>query len=208
MYENINNGIYIQYYDSTTIETMGTYFNGMRNGLWDTLMPNGIQSQIYYKNDSETLIFKHKYHFDYYKYIDYDFTVLTPVNWEVIDSLSSKFYLKSVSRTYEGEYKSQYLIYHVKSQFIKNSDLLQSYYENEVRNNPLYLNFVKISDLHYTYTYIDGNDSINYDNKIIKTNTGAYCMSCSCESKNYYYYFYIFETMLNSFNPISDIKQS
>ena len=207
VYNGLYNGVYIQYSDSPTVEKTGTYQNNRRNGLWDTIITGNKKSQIYYVNDTPAKILGTKYRFKYSKAPDFDLAFLRPATWDISDSLiyGGSFQSAPPTEIYEGKIKPSCMLYPVKG----TQTLVHSYTSYSLKNpSDRSHNLLKvISPNQIIMGYITYPDTLVCSSKVINTRKGRFCINITCRSSDYFYYRYIFNTVLNSFNPISDTEQ-
>jgi hypothetical protein len=207
-YSSRNNGVYIVYDKDSSIVVAGTYFDGRRNGIWDTLCNRNEDSEAFYHDDSLLIVFKAKYFFDYYKFENYDFTLLIPKTWEINDSLLSNGCFYSIATTFQGDYSPRFLIYRIDGDSSSVSSIIDKKYEKIVKKQSSVYNFKRVSNTRFSFSHFQDGDTLSYSAKVIKTKTGYYHFSCECQSRIYdEYYQYVFETIINSFNPISGTIQ-
>lgn len=203
--DKVLNGIFIQFLDSPQIEKKGTYLNNMRNGLWDTMLTRNNLSQIYYVNDTPTIVLEDKYYFKYLKAPSLDFAFFHPVGWEISDSLEYGADFDSYSKTFKGVYKPNCSIFKFNSKKALTNVFKEALKHHSGDSSTILSNIISPNEI--ITLHLTPSDTIVGSCKVINTKTGRYCMTLSCSQSYYWYYKYIYITMLNSFNPISDIKQ-
>ncbi len=87
------------------------------------------------------------------------------------------------------------------------SEIIGDLYQNQLNDDTTFLNFEQPSTSRYNVLSIENEDTMSYSAKVIVTKTGVYNLGCKCSASDYSYYHYVFETILNSFNPISGTRQ-
>lgn len=207
IYNNKCNGVFIEYSQNKHINKIGTYIDGKRNGLWDTLISDRqAQSQLYYVDDTPQVLMAHKIFLGYYKYLKGDFVFLNIVSWDRSDSLEEKNTFQSVSNSVNGKSRAQCNIHMLNTSKTLVDKILMTGVEDTSKKVELAVNNSTNANNIIYYEFLP-NDTLVHYAKLIKTKKGRYEMNLSCSLDWVWYYNYIFSTMIASFNPISEVSQ-
>jgi hypothetical protein len=201
-------GVYIEYNNKNEIKRIGTYTDNRRNGLWDTILKDDHISQVYYVNDTPTAIIRNKVFFSVLIQDDDNLVFLSPKKWIKKDTVIVEGQISGREPNHHGKYIPAFTVHHMNATKRDIKEILKSFVTDLPNSGDsiIQYNITDHGKIYISLLHANTKDTLLFDCKVIKNDYGFFAMMCCVNSSEYPLYHMIFETMLNSFNPMNKVE--
>lgn len=207
MRNKTHDGLYIQYLDSATVYSLGTYKNGKRDGIWSEVEHGKPLTSVCYSNGEELVKYVPNFYFQIFKQQQLDFVFFIPGGWGVNDDLAKAASLEAYSKKhYKGQPPPALQLARLedKGDIESSEGELQKLLASKVHDKTVQQ--INREGNTMLVQRVEGYDTVVNYIKVIHTQTGYYYLNLQCSLADDSLFKHLYTTVQNSFTPLSEIS--